>query len=331
MSVPPVPPHATPVHATEPASGPVHVEAHTTVIGDENGPAIAATTVKATPLGQTPTLCELLTWKQPLVTARWFGGIVAALVLLKVNVLLHLFYLGFLALLVTAGAEYAGKIVTGKGLVSHYVGTPPRYAGVLEADVLPEVVKAVDCVEQKAHAIIYAHDVELTAKAAGVLYALYHLTLWFSLYTLALALVIAAFTLPPVYVANKREIDAAANHYYRLARAKAHELYELVHAKAAPHLEAAAKKTGPVGAFLQQKWATRTAGSTVGAPSSVETEVATDPATGVHVAHTKVEAVAEPVQPLATGAAPHTTAAHPTGLGFQPRDPLDTPSNPFAQ
>ena len=69
--------------------------------------------------------------------------------------------------------------------------------------------------------------------------------------------VVLAFTVPAVYVRNKKEIDAAIAQYSA-------EYTKLAQDKAAPQLEALAGKTGPIGAMIKNYLPTRTAGSTVG-------------------------------------------------------------------
>lgn len=86
----------------------------------------------------------------------------------------------------------------------------------------------------------------------------------FSLYTLITIVVVLAFTVPAVYVRNKKEIDAAIAQYSKLAKEKTAEYTKLAQDKAAPQLEALAEKTGPIGAMIKNYLPTRTAGSTVG-------------------------------------------------------------------
>lgn len=76
--------------------------------------------------------------------------------------------------------------------------------------------------------------------------------------------VVLAFSVPAVYVRNKKEIDAAIAQYSKLAKEKTAEYTKLAQDKAAPQLEALAQKTGPVGALIRNYLPTRTAGSTVG-------------------------------------------------------------------
>lgn len=216
------------------------------------------------PVPSQTTLCSLVTWKDPATTGKVFGGIIAALILAKVNIFNHVFHLLYLALLAAAAAEYLGRILTGQGFVKKYAGTPNVRADTFRKSVLPAVGDAAEAVEAEFHRVVYAQNIESTLKAAGVSYILYKLTSWFSLYSLIFATVLLTFSAPYVYQSNKKEVDAAVAQYTKLAKDKTLEYTALAQDKVAPHLETLAKKTGPVGSFIQSKLPTRTAGTTVG-------------------------------------------------------------------
>ncbi|EDK36731.2 hypothetical protein PGUG_00829 [Meyerozyma guilliermondii ATCC 6260] len=165
---------------------------------------------------------------------------------------------------VAAAAEYAGKLVTGQGFVTKYKPAAKSYAKQFNSEVLPQVARCSEKFEEQIQKVIYAHDIEVTLKAAGLSYVLYKITSWFSLYTLVFAGVVLTFTLPAVYVHNKKEIDAAVTQYTKLAKDKASELSAAAHKKAGPHFDTLVKKTGPLGSFINSKIPVRTAGSTVG-------------------------------------------------------------------
>ncbi|CAK7905987.1 hypothetical protein CAAN1_14S02344 [[Candida] anglica] len=213
--------------------------------------------------------CSLLTWKDPVQTAKVFGGIVTTLIVFKfVNLFNLFFHLAYLGLLAAAAAEYAGKLVTGQGFVTKYKPGTKSFAAKFNADVLPSIAKFNTKVEAEVQNIVYAHDIETTLKAGGISYILYKLTSWFSLYTLVFSAVVLTFTVPAAYFHNKKEVDAAIHQYSQCAQAKFSELTKVAHEKAAPHFETLAKKTGPIGTFISSKIPTRTAGSTVGSDRS---------------------------------------------------------------
>lgn len=179
----------------------------------------------------------------------------------------HILFL-LLTCIVAAGAEYAGKLVTGQGLVTKYKPSSKAFASKFNEQVLPTVADFNTKLEARINNIVFAHDIEATLKAAGLSYILYKLTSWFSLYTLLLTSVILTFTVPAGYQANKKEIDAAVHKYSACARARATNLTKQAQTAAAPHLDNLAKKTGPVGDFIAARIPTRTAGSTVGSSPS---------------------------------------------------------------
>lgn len=129
---------------------------------------------------------------------------------------------------------------------------------------MPHVAQFNEKFEQEIQKILYSHDIEATLKGAGISYILYKITSLFSLYTLITIAVVLAFTVPAVYVRNKKEIDAAVAEYTKLAKEKTSEYTKLAQEKAAPQIEALAKKTGPVGNLIKNYLPTRTAGTTVG-------------------------------------------------------------------
>ncbi|EEQ39925.1 hypothetical protein CLUG_04053 [Clavispora lusitaniae ATCC 42720] len=227
-----------------------------------------------TPIVQSSSATSLLTWKDPVATGKVFGAIIGALLLVKINVANHFFHLAYIGLLAAAAAEYAGKLVTGQGFVTKYVGTPKSHSKVFKESVLPALADASECAEKRLHKIIFAQDIEATLKAAGAAYILFKLTSWFSVYSLIFTSVLLTFSVPLVYQSNKKEIDAAVAQYSKIAKEKSAEYTKIAHDKAAPHIDAFIKKSGPVGNFIQSKFSTRTAGSTVGAKPAQE------PATG---------------------------------------------------
>ncbi|KAK6462689.1 Reticulon-domain-containing protein [Scheffersomyces coipomensis] len=215
------------------------------------------------PVPLTP--CFVLGWQDPIFTGKIFAGVVSTLVIFKyVNLFNLFFHIAYIGLLVSAGAEYAGKLVTGQGFVTKYKPTSKSVAKIFNESVLPQLGEISIYLEEEFNKIAYSHDVETTLKAAGISYVLYKVTSWFSLYTLIVIAVGFFFTWPPIYQRNQIEIDEAVAEYTKLAKEKIAELTATVHKQAAPHIETLIKKTGPVGSFVQSKFPTRTAGSTVG-------------------------------------------------------------------
>ncbi|KAK6455059.1 Reticulon-domain-containing protein [Scheffersomyces xylosifermentans] len=209
--------------------------------------------------------CSLLTWKDPVLTGKVFGSIIVSLIVLKYINLINLFFRGaYVGLLLSAAAEYAGKLVTGQGFVTKYKPAAKSYAKQFNDVIIPQLAELNLKIEEEFQKIIYSHDIETTLKAAGLSYILYKLTSWFTLFTLIAASVVILFTVPVIYQTNKKEIDAAVANFTKLAKNKTAEYTSLAHKAAAPHIETIVKSTGPVGKFVKSKFPTRTAGSTVG-------------------------------------------------------------------
>lgn len=220
----------------------------------------------------------LLTWDNPVETGKVFGAVIFALVVLKsVNLLSLFFRLGFYALLTSAAAEYAGKLVTGTGFVTRvrpaYSDTFSKYT----SKFLEQLSKDLPCLEQEGQRLLYSFNVENTLKTAGLFYVLYKITSWISLYNLILISTIAAFTLPAVYEKYQDEINAALKQAYKVASQKSAEYTKLASEKAAPYIKQADEKLGPVSKFIKSKYQVRTASTTVGETSP---EAFVQPTTG---------------------------------------------------
>ncbi|KAL6451757.1 RTN1 Reticulon-like protein 1 [Candida maltosa Xu316] len=246
--------------------------------------------------------CALLTWKDPIKTGKVFGSIVVGLIVFKtVNLFNIFFHLAYIGLLLSAAAEYSGKLVTGKGFLSNYKASQKSYAKKFNDEVLPELA-------QKINKIVYAHDIEATLKAAGLSYILFKLTSWLSLYTLIFAAVVLIFTVPFIYTTYKKEIDAVVSDITKIVKSKTNEYTEAAHKAAAPHIDTLIQKTGPVGNFIKSKIPVRTAGSTVG--DSRATSYGTDADKKVYSASATTPSSSEP-----------TAAAHSTGASQFPNVP----------
>ncbi|SGZ46575.1 CIC11C00000001808 [Sungouiella intermedia] len=252
--------------------------------------------------------CALLTWQDPVATGKVFGALIGALILFKVNVAPLVFHGLYIGLLVAAAAEYAGKLLTGQGFVTKYLGNRPKsHSQTFRKQVLPAVGDVAGALEAYVHKVAFAQDIESTLKAAGVSYILYKLTSWFSVYSLLIVTVLLAFSFPPFYQANKKEIDAAVAQYTKIVKDKTSEYTALAHKKAAPHLETLSKKSGPLGSFIQSKFPTRTAGSTVNSPTAATTAPVSTSAT--------TKPVVEPATGVSTGSSfPLVPQSAPSGV-----------------
>ncbi|KAK6198904.1 Reticulon-domain-containing protein [Scheffersomyces amazonensis] len=217
----------------------------------------------AAPVKITP--CYLFGWHDPVLTGKVLASVVSVLVIFKyINLFNVFFHIAYIGLLVSAAAEYVGKLVTGQGFVTKYKPTTKSVAKIFNESILPQIGDLTIYIEEEFNKIAYSHDIETTLKAAGASYILYKVTSWFSLFTLAVVAVVFFFSFPPFYQTYQIEIDQAVAEYTKIIKEKIAEITKLAHEKAAPHIDTLVKKTGPVGSFVQSKFPTRTAGSTVG-------------------------------------------------------------------
>ncbi|KAG7855397.1 hypothetical protein KL939_004572 [Ogataea angusta] len=208
---------------------------------------------------------DLLTWKDPSVSGKVFGSLVGSLLLLKsVNLLSIVFYISAFVLAVSALGEYAGKLATGQGFVTRFRPEYKNVIGQYAEEYASHAANLIKNAELKLQEIVYSKDIDSTLKVAGVAYILYKLTSWFTLWTLLFTATLTAFSVPPVYLKNQRQIDDAIVTYTKVAKDKLAELLQLIKEKTGPALENAEKKLGPVGSFIRSKVPVRTAGSTVG-------------------------------------------------------------------
>lgn len=205
--------------------------------------------------------------------------IVSALVAVKINVATYFFNFVYLALLAAAAAEYSGQLLSGQGFVTKYLGDPQCYSKYVKDTLLPAIGNTFDCFEKKTIDIVYVKDLEKTLKAAGVAYILHKITAYFSVYALVWVGVIFMFSVPPFYQAHQGEIDATFARFKTCAAAQAKQLATCAKCKLGPWLDQVIEKTGPVGNFIQSKFPTRTAGSTVCGARADKT--AAEPSSGI--------------------------------------------------
>ncbi|AWU74558.1 uncharacterized protein C5L36_0A11400 [Pichia kudriavzevii] len=224
---------------------------------------------------------KLLTWANPKKSATVLGSILGGLLFVKyVNVVSLFFYFSTFALIISALAEYAGRVVTGTGFVTKYkplIFSKVPSVGETAEYYAPHVVTITKKVEAEGKKLITSTDIEKTFRAGVATFLLYKITSIFSLWSLLFASSIISFTAPPVYLANKEVIDANVVKYSNCARARLDEGIKVAGEKLAPYTEKAKNAGGPIFKFIESKLPVRTAGSTVKkVPSSATTSTTTD-------------------------------------------------------
>ncbi|CAK9441401.1 uncharacterized protein LODBEIA_P52690 [Lodderomyces beijingensis] len=239
-----------------------------TAVGEKPTGGAAAASSGATTTRSHSAVAYLLTWQDPVYTGKVFGSIVSTLVIFHtINLVNIFFHVAYIALLLSAAAEYAGKLLTGRGFVTNYFKnftTNSSYATKFNKQVLPSIADLNVEVEKTINQIIFAQDIETTLKAAGVSYILYKVTSYVSFFNLFVFGLVFVFTVPYFYKTYQKEIDAAVGKYTACAKSRFAKLTDEAQQKAGPVVDDLIKKLGPVGEFIQSKIPVRTAGSTVG-------------------------------------------------------------------
>ncbi len=213
---------------------------------------------------------DLLSWKDPVASAKVAGGIIGGLLVYRyTDFVSWFFYISAYVLAVSALAEYIGKVATGEGFVSRFKPVQTTHIGdFLEAHA-QIFAKAFKNCEIQLQNLFTSVSIETTLKAAIVSYVLYQLTSFLSVWTIAFTSTILAFTLPVAYASNKEVVDSSVKQYSELAKAQSLKAYNTIKTQAEPHLKKVEEKIAPLTDFVKSKIPVRTAGSTVKSTPSV--------------------------------------------------------------
>ncbi|GME96545.1 unnamed protein product [Ambrosiozyma monospora] len=238
-------------HSSAPApsgAAPIPVSAAAPAVPAAHPPVNASGSTCCAGAGSlTKSTCGLLTWKNPIESAKVFFGIIITLTLFKyVNVVSLVLYASTLVLAASAFAEFVGRKVTGQGLISKLRPQNTTYLGSFADTYASHFVKFVKNFELFLQDVIYSRDVETTAKFSALAFIFYKLTSWFSLWSLSVFFTVVLFTIPPLYLGNKTLIDDSAIKYSKLARDQAGIHYGKARTLAAPHLSKLDAKFAPV-------------------------------------------------------------------------------------
>lgn len=199
---------------------------------------------------------DLLLWKNPIETGKYFGlSLLVLLILKKVNLITFFLRVLYTVIFTTGAIEFASKVVLGQGLVSKYGPNQcPNVAGCLRPRI-DDLLKQLPVYQCKVRTLIFSEEPKQNFKAGVVLYFLHKFFSWFSVWTIVFLGVISAFTLPLVYYTHQEEIDSAVNHGLKVARAKSAEFSQIASEKSKPYLEKLDQKLGPVSKFIKTQYA----------------------------------------------------------------------------
>lgn len=222
--------------------------------------------------------CDILLWKNPVETGKYFfGSLVALLILKKVNLLTFLLRVLYTVFLTTGTVEFVSKLVLGQGLVTKYgIKECPNTVGFLKPHI-DEFLKQLPVKQAKMRGLVFAHVPKSTFKAAAVAFALHRFFSWFSVWTILFAADILAFSLPVVYKTYQKEIDAHVETCCAQAKKECDKYSKIACDKVRPHLE----KLGPLAKLCQSSSAAPEATSAkLAADVPLETSAASATTTG---------------------------------------------------
>ncbi|SMN20910.1 similar to Saccharomyces cerevisiae YDR233C RTN1 ER membrane protein that interacts with Sey1p to maintain ER morphology [Maudiozyma saulgeensis] len=192
--------------------------------------------------------CDILLWKNPIETGKYFfGSIIALLILKKVNLLTFLLRVLYTVFLTTGTLEFATKLILGQGIVTKYgIKECPNTVGLIKPYV-DEILKQLPVQQAKMRMLVFAYVPKNTFKAAGIAFALHRFFSWFSVWTILFVADIMAFTVPIVYHTYQKEIDAQLECACKTLKKESDKYSQLVCEKVKPHLE----KLGPLAKLCQ--------------------------------------------------------------------------------
>ena len=182
--------------------------------------------------------CDILLWKNPVETGKYFfGSIIALLILKKVNLITFLLRVLYTVFLTTGTLEFLTKIILGQGIVTKYgIKECPNTVGLIKPYV-DEILKQLPVQQAKMRMLVFAYVPKNTFKAAGIAYCLHKFFSWFSVWTILFVADLLAFTLPIVYHTYQKEIDAQLECACKTIKKESNKYSQLACDKIKPHLE----------------------------------------------------------------------------------------------
>ncbi|CCF58424.1 hypothetical protein KAFR_0E02720 [Kazachstania africana CBS 2517] len=219
--------------------------------------------------------CDLLLWKNPIETGKYFfGSLIVLLILKKVNLITFFLRCGYTILLTTGSIEFVTKIFLGQGLVTKYgIKECPNTVAFIKPH-LDQFLKYLPVYQAKMRMLVFAYVPKNTFKAALALYCLHKLFSWFSIWCLFFMADLVIFTAPIVYKTYQTEIDACVAHSCKVAKAKSNECSKLACEKIKPYVE----KIAPLNKILKTRESSETTAQMAGAVPVKETSSATSSA-----------------------------------------------------
>ncbi|CAI4359455.1 BCE_3a_G0011050.mRNA.1.CDS.1 [Saccharomyces cerevisiae] len=219
--------------------------------------------------------CDLLLWRNPVQTGKYFGGsLLALLILKKVNLITFFLKVAYTILFTTGSIEFVSKLFLGQGLITKY-GTKecPNIAGFIKPRI-DEALKQLPVFQAHIRKTVFAQVPKHTFKAAVALFLLHKFFSWFSIWTIVFVGDIFTFTLPVIYHSYKHEIDATVAQGVEISKQKTQEFSQMACEKTKPYLDKVESKLGPISNLVKSK--TAPVSSTAGRQTASTTKLAAD-------------------------------------------------------
>ncbi|KAL3233667.1 Reticulon-like protein [Nakaseomyces bracarensis] len=194
--------------------------------------------------------CDLLLWRNPIDTGKYFGtSLLVLLILKKVNLITFFLRVGYTILLSTATLEFATKLFLGQGLVTKYGPKDcPNTVGFLKP-IIDDALKHLPRKQAIMRQTVFAYSPKQTFRAAVVLFLLHRFFSWFSVWTILFVGDIVLFTFPLIYKTYQTEIDAVVVEVCKHTKQKTKEFSQCACEKAKPYMQ----KLGPLNKFIESK------------------------------------------------------------------------------
>lgn len=192
--------------------------------------------------------CDILLWKKPVETGKYFfGSILVLLILKKVNLITFILRVLYTVFLTTGSIEFISKLVLGQGLITKYgIKDCPNTVGLIKP-YIDEILKQLPVRQAKMRMLVFAYVPKDTFKAALIAYCLHKFFSWFSVWTILFTADIIIFTFPIIYKTYQKEIDTNIEKGCVIAKKHTDKYKKLACDKVKPHLE----KLGPLSKLFQ--------------------------------------------------------------------------------
>ncbi|CCK68102.1 Rtn1p KNAG_0A04250 [Huiozyma naganishii CBS 8797] len=192
--------------------------------------------------------CDLLLWKNPVKTGKYFlGSLVVLLFFKRVNIFTCLLRILYTVFLTTASLEFVSKLLFGQGVVTKYgIKECPNTVAAVKPYV-DELLRQLPVQQARMRMLVFAYVPKNTFKAAVATYVLHKVFSWFPLWTVLFVGDLFLFTMPIVYRTYQTEIDAAVQQGCKLVKARAQCAGKKLCDAVEPHI----RKCPPLNKIIQ--------------------------------------------------------------------------------